>query len=492
MLKLINFAAIKLSEFASRLNAQQDLANREKQLNFITSMTYLPDPDPVLRAKGKDISVYRELLIDSHLSGALEKRKISVQAMNWELTENGDQKEIDLLYSYFENLDMFNMIDKILDCIYYGYQPFVINWQLQNGFYLPFIEDRPQEYFFFDGQNQIRIKSNSNPSGIIADETNFIFSRYKPSYLNPYGDRLAAKVFWPVVFKKGGLKFWLTMTEKYGMPFIVGKLPRGQKTEAADKLLSMLENMVQDAVAVINDDEDIEIKESSGKSSSADIYERLTDFCNREISKAILSVADTMELGKVGSYAATQTQRESEEDKTLGDKLIVENFFNKVIALIHRINFGNNEAPKIMLYRKEDVDDVIAKRDETLTKGVGVRFTKKYIKETYNLNDDDFEIAEPDNSNQSPSNFADSNISKARTAIENMNDKIPDILLQLQIEQTLKPVFDLIKNGSDYSDVMNKLVELYPDMKTSQLESLLQKVMFVSEVWGRINGAKDE
>jgi hypothetical protein len=32
--------------------------------------------------------------------------------------------------------------------------------------------------------------------------------------------------YWPLVFKKGGLKFWLAFTEKFGSAFSVGKLPR--------------------------------------------------------------------------------------------------------------------------------------------------------------------------------------------------------------------------------------------------------------------------
>lgn len=147
-------------------------------------------------------------------------------------------------------------------------------------------------------------------------------------------------------------------------------------------------------------------------------------------------------------------------------------------------------APEFVLYLPEDIDDRLAKRDEILTKGVGVRFTKEYIKKNYNLNDDDFEIGEPSQATAlSELNFAESN-QKQRKEIDDLITKIPPALLQLQIEQTLKPVFELIQKGSDYSEVMNKLTEIYPDMKTSQLETLLQKAMFISEIWGRIEQQK--
>ncbi|HMN26360.1 MAG TPA: DUF935 family protein, partial [Ignavibacteriaceae bacterium] len=83
--------------------------------------------------------------------------------------------------------------------------------------------------------------------------------------------------------------------------------------------------------------------------------------------------------------------------------------------------------------------------------------------------------------------FAEIQKQPGRAELDNMIDNLPDKLLQLQIEQTLKPVFDLIKTSKDYSEVQEKLAELYPDMKTSQLESLLEKALFISEIWGRLN-----
>jgi len=486
MKSIISYAKQSFLNLFEKINSQQELVSRANQLNYFTSLTYLPDPDPVLRAKGKDISVYRELLIDSHLSAVLDKRKYSVQCMNWEVSGNEDEAN-NFFTNYFNNIDTYNLIGKILDCIYYGYQPFVIFWDLVDGKRIPRIEDRPQEYFFYDTENRLRIRTKFN-EGILADEFAFIVARYKPEYLNPYGERVANKTFWPVIFKKGGIKFWLKMTEKYGMPFAVGKLPRGRNKKDADSLAAILENMVQDAVAVINDDENVEILEASGKSSSTDLYERLVDFMNKEISKAVLTVTNTVELqGGAGSYAASQTQKQGEDEKSLADKNIVQSFMNKLIQMTYLINFGTGEAPKFILYRPEDVDKLLAERDEILTR-VGVKFTSKYIQENYNLQKDDFEIKLEDNSySEFKENGNNNGNSKGRDKLENLTDNIPPVLLQLQIEQTLKPVFDLIKSGSDYNEVMNKLVEIYPDMKSSQLESLLEKAMFTTHIWGRIN-----
>lgn len=515
-MSLIKVVKQSFLDFANKINSQQDRANRENQINYFTSLTYLPDPDPVLRAKGLDIAAYRELLTDPHLSAVLDKRKSGIQSMLWEIDGTGVLKrEIKFFQNYFENIDLHHLNGLILDCIYFGYQPFVHYWDLIDGKRIPRVEDRPQEYFFYDIKNQLRIKSKENTSGLEAEELAFTVSRYKPTYLNPYGERLASKVFWPIAFKKGGFKFWLTMTEKYGMPFLIGKVPKGTKKEDQDKFATSLQNMIQDAVAVINDTDNVEILESSGKVGSADLYEKLVEFCNKEISKAVLTVTNTVELQQGrGSYAASQTQKEGEEDVNLSDQKIVENFWNKIIYLTHRLNFGEGKAPKFVLYTPDDVDKTIAERDQILTKGIGIRFTPKYIKKTYNLEDDDFEMNEEDpnkdpfmpgktkdqkNKKESdkgnPKNpnddeeedFAEIQNQPGRIELDEMISKIPDKLLQFQMEQVLKPVFKLIKENKDYNDVLDKLAEIYPDMKTTQLESLLEKAIFVSDIWGRLN-----
>lgn len=56
-----------------------------------------------------------------------------------------------------------------------------------------------------------------------------------------------------------------------------------------------------------------------------------------------------------------------------------------------------------------------------------------------------------------------------------------------------EPFFDLVSNMSDlsyqsYASLMEKLIETYPDMDTSAIEALLSRAIFISELWGRLDG----
>ena len=134
---------------------------------------------------------------------------------------------------------------------------------------------------------------------------------------------------------------------------------------------------MQDAIAVIPDDSSVEIKEAS-KSSSAEIYEKLIDKMNSEISKAILGQTLTTEVGATGSYAAANTHMQVRQDIIDADKKLVESVINQLITWIYELNYPNAEIPVFELYAPEDVDLTLAQRDKILSE-TGVKFTNNKI-----------------------------------------------------------------------------------------------------------------
>ncbi|AFH47804.1 Mu-like prophage protein GP29 [Ignavibacterium album JCM 16511] len=472
-------------------NLTQEIAIRQNFDKIVTYWNMLPDPDPILRKIGKDITVYRELLTDPHLFSAVQQRKAGVLSLNWELRQqNSSQNEFDLINEFLNTLNLENLIDQLLNTPLFGFTVFEIVWGKQGNFLIPNrIDEKPQEWFFFDQFNNLNIKKNSNSiklDGEIVNPLKFILVQHKPTYQNPYGERVLSRCFWPVTFKRGGLKFWITFTEKYGNPFLIGKLPRGSAQQEIDNLLTSLENMIQDAVAVIPDDSSIDIKEAQ-RSSSVEVFRELMNFQNNEISKAILTQTLTTEVQDTGTYAASKTMSDMLANVQLADKKLVERALNKIIDLIYQVNFNSTDKPRFILYEEEDVDKLLAERDQLLV-NTGIKFTKDYYIRNYNLLPEDFELV---NTQNPQSNFADKTNAKvfqdnlSQSSIDEIANQLPDKLLQLQIESTLKPVLTLIQNGETYETIMEELSKTYPAMSTNQLEDLLSKLLFISEITGR-------
>ena len=59
-----------------------------------------------------------------------------------------------------------------------------------------------------------------------------------------------------------------------------------------------------------------------------------------------------------------------------------------------------------------------------------------------------------------------------------------------QLEGILKPVIDMIQNGEDYKDILNKLAGTYPEMNQQALTEMLARAIFVTETWGRLNAGR--
>jgi len=474
-----------------RKTLSQEIATRKRSIDFYSLGMYLPNPDPVLKKQGKDIKIYKELLSDSHVGACQISRKAGVKSLEWEIDRGkAKSRQAKFIEDVFSDLKIYRIIGEILEAPFFGYKPLEVIWKRVGSYIVPAdVVGKPPEWFVFDEENQLKFRTKENMNGEELPSKKFLLPRNEPAYENPYGFPVLSRCFWPVTFKRGGLKFWVMFTEKYGMPFLVGKYARGTDQKEIDRLADMLEDMIQDAIAVIPDDSSVDIKEASGKGASADIYERLLFFCNSEISKAILGQTLTTENQGKGSYAATKSHMEVRADIVDADKKLVEEMFNTLIKWTIELNFGSNSTPpQFSMYAEEDVDKDLADRDKTLADTGQIRFTKKYFMTAYGFNEDEIVVIDPQTGE--PAEFsepANQSAFQDQQAIDEMMNAFDAKELQKQMEDVLKPVIKMIQEGNSYSEVMENLASMFPEMDTEKLEETLAKAMFVAEVWGRLN-----
>ena len=478
-----------------------EIATRNRAIDFYSIGMYLPDPDPVLRREGKDIRVYRALLSDAHVSACLMSRKAGVLSLNWGIDRGKAKSRVSkVIEGVFSTFKMRNIITQILNAPLYGYQPLEVIWVKQGDYILPAqVIAKPPEWFVFSTtDNSLLFRSKQNFMGEAIPDKKFLLPQYNPEYNNPYGDRILSKCFWPVAFKKGGFKFWVVFTEKYGGAWLVGKYPRGLSQDAQSEFLQKLDAMVNDAVAVIPDDSNVEIHEAAGKGASAEIYSKLIDVCNAEISKATLGQTLTTEIGATGgAYAASQTHMTVRDEVVDADRNIVEQTFNQLIDWTCELNFADSERPVFSMWADEDVNKEQADRDKTLT-DAGVKFTKQYFMKAYGFEDEDIEEVGAPKSQTAPAppSFSEADPGAPfhafpdQKAIDDAVNSISPEEMQAQMNGVLKPIIDMINAGTDYNTILEKLTEAYPNMDTDAIQDMLTRAIFVSELWGRLHANK--
>lgn len=473
-------------------NLAEHIATRARSGDFSSFFGLLPNPDQVLRKMGKRIEVYRELASDAHVKGCLRRRRGAVKAMERGFDRgNAKSRVARNLEAIFKDLPMARIIEQACAGADFGYQPFEILWSTGPGLKVPTeIVAKPPEWFGYDQNNQLRFKSRANQiAGEELPPMRFIVARNNPSYLNPYGEADLASAFWPTTFKRGGLKFWVTFTEKYGTPWAVGKQPRTATAADAEELAGKLDRMVRDAVAVVPDDSSVELL-TVATSANADLFERLLFFCRSEVSIGLLGNNQSIEA--TANQASAKAARDVEVDLRDAMAEMVVEPINQLARWIVDVNYGpGTVAPTYDLWEQEEVDDKLAKRDETLTKA-GAKFSPTYFMRAYSLQEGDLVIDAPSEPEAPQSAFAEGPVLPPdQAAIDAALAQLPSGELDQAMRALIQPALTAIEFADTPEAAHQALMAAYPTMDEGQLQVVLRRAMFVADLVGQAHADSD-
>lgn len=363
-------------------------------------LTRLPDPDSVLQAKGYDVSIYRQLTFDAHVDSCMTSREAGVLSCEWDWqvdsSRREDKRALDFVKDVFANIDTETLTREILEAVYYGLSVLEkVTTTDGNRIYYSAIEGRPPEWFVFDNQNQLRFLSKGKGiDGELVEMDRIELVRHRATYRNPYGERKLARVFWPVSFKKGGVKFWMNFLEKYGGALMY-IMTQEQNQEKIDKMLDMLDRMVEDATGVFQGQPGDQLMTVDvNKAGSSLAFSQMVGWSNAEVSKAILGQTLTTEQGNVGSQALGTVHFQVRGEIVEGDKKMVANTFNRLARSLVNLNYNVEKFPSLKYFEEEDVAADRAQRDALLY-NIGWRPTPKYLADKYRMKEgDDFAIKE--------------------------------------------------------------------------------------------------
>lgn len=416
-------AVTKGAETSKGKSAQsQILAYRKQHYTFTTNFgawqlvnQRLPNPDRVLQKRGQSLVLYRELLSDAHLAATLESRESATLSHDWRI-ERGDcpVRLYKIIEKWFfsvierkmcvEDLSRDELTSNLLDVIFWGYQPAELTWDYLYGLWLPVqITPKPPEWFHFyindAGIPELRFLSVEHPvdGEAPADPWTLICPRIKPTFENPYGRGVAARCFWPIVFKRAGMEFWLNFMERFGTPWVMGTIESGGNDTDLTAFADDLRTLVQDAVIAVNGNRKVEILESKNRGGNgAEGFKILCDFMDSQISKTILGHTLSTDSGAKSSYAATKGAMTVRDDIQKRDITMTRSIWNDVINLIlMRNGYFETPRPHAVAYHADEVETERATRDEALSRA-GVRFSKNYFTRTYHLEEGDIaSISDP-------------------------------------------------------------------------------------------------
>lgn len=477
---------------ATRNLLSDQLATRARSLDFTALGLWLPNPDPILKAQGKDIATYRDMRTDALVGGCIRRRKSAVKALDWGLDRNKAASRIaKSIEAILGDLDLERIIGQKLDATLYGYQPMEITWQKVGALIVPVdVQAKPPEWFCFDADAQLRFKTRQDPLyGELLPERKFLLPRQDATYQNPYGFADLSMCFWPLLFKKGGMKFWLAFTEKFGSAFMTGKLPRSATSTERTELLDSLEDLIQNGVAVIPDDGSIAPVEMAGKAASADLYEQLVLHNRGEIAIALLGQNQTTEA--TANKASAGAGLEVTKDLRDGDAKLVAAAVNQLIRWTCELNWGGADAPVWSMWDQEAQDVLQAARDKS-NHEAGARYSNAYFERAYGYQVGDL-LPEGGATPQAGAvafaearNPANTPAAGWPTPIDPMQTEI-DALMQYG-----QPAWNgmaaqlqaMVDNASSLAQLQQDMTQAYGGLDSEQLVKLMAAAMALAELKG--------
>ena len=481
------FSAAELStELATRSNAGVLFGELEGWLSTL--------PDPVLRKRGDDAAILRELSADEQVTTAMLSRKNRVlncphfafRAGSPEGETPTPQAE-DLHRRFMTDLERTNLraiISGMLDAPYYGFTPLELVWRFSGDWWhLVDIVPKPFHWFRFGSRNNPVFVGEyglfcADPRPLPPGK--FVFVTHHASYDNPYGLRLLSRCLWPVSFKRGGLTFYARFVERHGLPWVVGEAPARAERLEKQAMARDLSRMVQDAVAVIPHGASVKL-ESAGQTQGA-LHEDFLARQDRAISKVLMGQTLTVETDGKNSLAATEAHKSVADDLADADKVMVTDAWNEIAWLYAQANAGPGVFAPLAEYDEPEDLNVQADLGKKLRE-MGAKFTREYFTGRFGLKPEEFTLEEEASPQEGIANFAaplGRRTTTAEKAQANLDAAIVKMLpgaLKASREFVTK-LENEIRAARSYEDLEEGLAALLsPVMAPDALESFLARAL---------------
>ena len=469
---------------------------RDITRGYVQPLLLLQQQDSILRAKGGgSYRLYREVLRDDQVKAAFSQRQLAVVSREWEVTPGGDapreEEAAELLRDELPRIGFDQLTGGMLYGVFYGYAVAEVLWGRRgNRVSIEGVRVRDRERFRFDGQMRLRLLTMTNPAPgeELPDRKFWYFATGADHDDEPYGLGLAHWLYWPVFFKRGGIKLWLTFLDKFGAPTAKGEYPPNATQEERNKLLQALEAIHSESGVIVPEGMAIELLEAarSGSVSYTELYDRM----DAAIAKIIVGQTATVQ-GTPGRLGGDDAQQDVREELVKADADLVCDSFNRSVARwLTEYNFGPDIAPPKVWRKVSPPEDLtaVAERDAKL-KQVGYRPTAERVAEIYGPG---YERDAP--APATPGVAFAERVPGGHAADQEQIDSEAE-RLAAEWQRLMGARLDLLlayaEESGDIETFRRRLAELASAEPDATMRETLARVGFSSQLWGALRAQRD-
>lgn len=275
---------------------------------FFSGVLQHADDTLIQQGQGKGLAIYDEIERDTHAGAMLDKRKNALVSRDWEVEPGGDRpidkEAADLVGEIIDALPFDQICRDLLNATLKGFAVAEIVWARVGSQIRPVrIKAHDQRRFVFGRDWRLRLLTwSSITEGEELPERKFIVHRVGVRGNNPYGLGLGSSLFWPVLFKREGITFWLHFLEKFAGPTVVGKTPYGMLTDEQTRLLNTLMDIRTSSAVTVPIGTDVEFLEASRGGTVS--YQDFCAYWDKQISIRVTGETLTSNVGSDGGSRA--------------------------------------------------------------------------------------------------------------------------------------------------------------------------------------------
>lgn len=341
----------------------------------------------ILNKGGHDLRLFEAVLEDDQVFSTMQQRIRRVLRAEWSVTAKGERrvdiKAADFIRDELTRTNFDDLTEKMLYGVFYGFSFAEAIW-MRDGDRVRVdackVRNRRRFRFKPNGGPRLLTLDNQHEGIALPDRKFWWFATGGDNHDNPYGQGLARWCYWPVFFKKHGIKYWLKFLEKFGRPTAKGTYPAGATQEQKDALLEIAQAVGEYDAVTMPEGQMLDLIEA-GRGGSAS-YETLHETMNKAISKVVLSQTMTTDDGSSRSQSETHDKVALAIAKSDSD-LICSSFNNSVVKWLTDWNFPGAAYPQV--WRDTDPPKDLkpqAERDKILF-DMGFVPGVEYVQETY-------------------------------------------------------------------------------------------------------------
>ncbi len=477
-----------------------EVATAEKDTDFLYGWTgRLENPDVVLRKEsaGQGVKLYEELERDWQVFSMLQTRSLALQACEWQVEpasdKRSDVKVAEYVHQVLKEANFDGLTGDLMQGTLTGYKPSEIMWELSEGdIWVKELRGRRPSRFVFDMDYRLRLLTLSNMlDGELVPERKFVVYTFGGHDFNPYGRGLGYHLYWPVWFKKNGIKFWMVFAEKFGSPTPIGKYPPGTDPDDKKILLAGLKAIQQETGIILPETMVVELLEAKRAGESS--YEALCEYFDRSISKIVLGQTLTSQSGDSGSYALGEVHNQVRHEILKADADSISECLNRsAVRWLVDYNFPGIRAYPKVWRRTEPEKDLkpLAERDKILLVDIGLkdRVADTYIEKTFNM-----PLAKPGERTigqalqpepEPPREFSEpARMLLGQMAVERTGGEAAALASE-EMERALEPIFRAMERARSLEEIAEVIEDLYPNLENSRFQELLQRALFHSSLMG--------